>query len=260
MQKSFGFFLVFLCFLSFSVGLFFLFRNNAQIPGVGLINNVFSPVRRGVVGIVSNTEKESTLKAENDKLRKELRDQQKNAADLKALRDQFEMQKIRSNTLLPAAIVGMKGFVPGVSLPEGFILARGAQDGVKVGQVVIYQDNVIGKVSKITQTTALVDLVYTEQSTVNAKTLHTNAIGLIRGEGQGVMSMQGVVLSEKLDKGDEVLTKGDEDLDKTGYPPDLVIGKVVSVDKKASNLFQSAQVESLVPITKLTTVFIMMQH
>lgn len=259
MQKSFGFFLVFIFLLSFSSALVFLFRNNAQVPGGGVFNDIFSPVRRSVVGMVTKDEKESSLQQENDKLRKELLDQQKSMADLKALRDQFETQKIRSNTLLPAAIVGMKGFVPGVSLPEGLILARGSQDGVRVGQVVVYQDNVIGKIGKTTETTALVNLLYSENSTINAKTLHTNAIGLIRGLGQGVMSMEGVVLSEKLEKGDEVLTKGDEDLDKTGYPPDLVIGKIVSVDKKASNLFQTAQVESLVPITKLTTVFIMTQ-
>lgn len=151
----------------------------------------------------------------------------------------------------------MSGYLPGVSLPNGIILDKGSIDGVKKGQVVVYKDTVIGKIQKVTHNASRVMLVYDEQSTVNAKTVKTNALGLVKGQGQGVMQLSGVVLSEKLEKGDQVVTKGEMDTDSTGYPPDLVIGKIVSVDKKASSLFQSAQVESLVQIQKLTMVFIM---
>ena len=70
--------------------------------------------------------------------------------------------------------------------------------------------------------------------------------------------IKNVVLSDKLTVSDLVLTKGDIDLGR-GYPPDLIVGKIVSVDKKASSLFQSAQVISLVDITRVPIVFIILE-
>lgn len=68
--------------------------------------------------------------------------------------------------------------------------------------------------------------------------------------------LDNVVLAEGLEKDDLVSTKGDTDENGLGFPPDLVVGKIVSVNKKASNLFQSADIRSLVDFNKLETVFV----
>ena len=258
MQKRNTYFYLFLFLFSFSAGLFFLFRNNPDVPGISLIAGFFTPLREQTVRLVSGSGATTALEEENARLSKALRDQKKEEADLKALRDQFQTQSIRTSSLLPANIVGFTGVVPGVTkLPITLVLDKGTEDGVRAGQIVVYKDNVIGKVKRAAKTMALVDLVYSEGMTVNARTLQTNALGLITGQGQGVMQLSGVVLSEKLVENDQVLTKGDKEIDGSGYPPDLVIGKIVSVDKRASNLFQSAQVEGLIDVSKLTMVFIM---
>lgn len=256
MQKRNTFVFLFLFLFLLSVGSIFLSKQT-DIPGIQALSTIFSPIRSSIIRAFQSKASESELEKEVATLRKALRDQKKQDAELRALRDQFDTQQIRSQLLVPAAIVGMSGYIPGVSLPDGIILDKGSADGIKKGQVVIYRDTVIGKIEKVTQSAASVTLIYDEQSTVNAKTVKTNALGLVTGQGQGVMQLSGVVLSEKLERGDQVVTKGEMETDNTGYPPDLVIGKVVSVDKKASNLFQSAQVESFVMIQKLTMVFVM---
>jgi cell shape-determining protein MreC len=257
MQKRNSFIFLFLFLALLSVVLFFAFKSNSHVPGAGVIVGLFTPMRSGIVGVVNGVDTGTDVQDEVARLQKELRLQKKQDTELRALRDQFETQQVRTHALLPARIIGMKGYIPGVSLPDGFVIDKGSSDGIMAGQVVIYKDNVIGKIQKVAKTTSLIVLIYNEQVTINAKTLKTNALGLVKGQGQGVMQLSGVVLSEKLEKGDQVLTKGDMEINNTGYPPDIVIGKIVSVDKKASSLFQSAQVASLVPIAKLTIVFIM---
>lgn len=259
MQKRSIFFFLFVLLLLISAIMYAFTRNSQVLPG-GLLGGFFSPVRANIVRLINfrKGDNEEKLREENMKLQKEIRDQKKLEADAKALRDQFETEKIRTATLLPSHIIGMRSFIPGVSLPESIILDKGSDDSVQVGKIVVYKDNVIGKITKVSRTTSLVDLLYHQKSTISAKTLKTNALGLISGQGQGVMQLQGVVLSEKLELGDQVLTKGDAAGEIAEYPPDLVIGKIVSVDKRPSALFQVAEVESFINIAKLTMVFIML--
>lgn len=257
MQKRNTFLFLFLFLFILSLVIIFLFSRNVDAFGIGSVNKAFSPIRSSIVGLVRGGSSESAIESEIAALRKQLRDRKKQDAELQALRDQFDTQAIPSQSIIPASIIGMSGYVPGISLPDGLIIDKGSAEGMKKGQVVVYKDNVIGRVEKITEHAAKVILIYDEQSTVNAKTVKTNALGLVEGQGQGVMQLSGVVLSEKLEKGDQVVTKGEMETDSTGYPPDLVIGKIVSIDKKSSSLFQSAQVESLIPIQKLMMVFVM---
>ena len=70
------------------------------------------------------------------------------------------------------------------------------------------------------------------------------------------MILDNVLLTENLKNGDLVLTKGDVNLNGEGFLPGLIVGKIISVEKSPSALFQKAQVEGLVDVTKLSTVFV----
>ena len=74
------------------------------------------------------------------------------------------------------------------------------------------------------------------------------------------MTLDNVLLSENIKVGDIVTTKGDITLKRIGYPPDLIVGKIMSVDKNPSSLFQKARVESFVNLNKLYMVFILMNE
>lgn len=198
-----------------------------------------------------------TLQNENRVLTEKLVGMQKLQQDNVALRDQFQTTTISSTHLIPATVIGAPEFIPGLTAPEYLILNKGIQDGVRKGDVVVFENNLLGIVTKMTDTASEVTLVSNPNTSLTAKTSNTNAQGVLKGQGNGVMVFGSVLLSEKLEKGDVVLTNGSQQLSGQGVPPGLTIGKIVSVDKNPSSLYQSASVASLVNLSKLATVFVM---
>ena len=226
------------------------------------LKNIFSPVQSityqaisSVTGFGQNTEIQS-LKAQNLALTKQLIDQDKLISDNKALRDQFQTANPKSQNLFQADVVGAPGFVPGLSVPESLILDRGINDGIKVGNAVVYQNNLVGKITQVSGNASSVTLVANAASLFTAKTLVTGAQGVVKGQGGGKLILDNVLLSDNLKKDDLVLTKGDINMQNAGFPPDLIVGKITSVSKNPSDLFQKAEVESLVDFAKLEKVFI----
>src|SRR5581483_4103851 len=200
-------------------------------------------------GIFQNSSLKN-LKQENQRLSLKLLEMSKLQEENQALSDQFKTENSQNTNLLPAEIVGMPRFVPGVTLPDQIVLGRGSGDSVKVGQAVIFKNIFLGKIVAVSKSRSLATLVSDKSSTFTASTLETSALGVVRGTGDGEMILDNVLLSDTLK------TKGDLDNFGIGIPPDLLVGKIVSIDKKASNLFQSAKIKSLLDITRLSTVFI----
>ncbi len=262
MQKRRGLLLTTLFFLILCILFLTAFRSPFFSAGRGVIELIVVPLQRtiysafgGIFGF-GDGEKIKRLTDENSNLRSQIAKQKTLDAEVKALRDQFQTAKPDARTLLPAAIIGSKGFLPGISLPSEIVVNKGKHDGVEKGYVVVYKDNLLGVVTGVSQHVSLVKLVTSNTISFTAKTANTNALGVVSGQGSGVMLLKNVVLSDKLAVSDLVLTKGDMDEKGRGYPPDLIVGKIVSVDKKASSLFQSAQINSPVDITKIPIVFI----
>jgi|SRR5581483_2506284 len=206
-------------------------------------------------GIFQNSSLKN-LKQENQRLSLKLLEMSKLQEENQALSDQFKTENSQNTNLLPAEIVGMPRFVPGVTLPDQIVLGRGSGDSVKVGQAVIFKNIFLGKIVAVSKSRSLATLVSDKSSTFTASTLETSALGVVRGTGDGEMILDNVLLSDTLKISDLVKTKGDLDNFGIGIPPDLLVGKIVSIDKKASNLFQSAKIKSLLDITRLSTVFI----
>jgi cell shape-determining protein MreC len=201
--------------------------------------------------------------SELEKLRNENRDLQIKAAkvaalekDNRALRDQFAVTSPSSKTLLPAYIVGMSAFLPGVSTVDEIIIDKGSDDKVKSGSSIVFKDNLIGKVARTSPHLSVVDLINHKGILFTVRTSATNALGISQGDGKDTIVINNVLLSDTLQKGDIVVTKGDIQPDGLGFTPNLVVGKIISVNKKASALFQSAEVERLIDVTKLEIVFV----
>jgi rod shape-determining protein MreC len=231
-------------------------------PVDAILKNIFSPVQALTYGVFTkitgfgqDTEVKS-LKIQNFLLTQKLVDQNKLIGDNKALRDQFQTENPKSTNLMPADVVGAPGFIPGFSLPEILILNRGTSDGIKVGNAVVYQNNLIGKITNADGNLSSVTLVTNSSSQFIAETLGTKAQGIIKGQGGGELIFDNVVLSDNLRKDDLVLTRGDVNPQNSGFPPNLTVGKIVSVSKNSSDLFQKAEVKTLVDFSNLEKVFV----
>lgn len=255
------FFLTFFLFLFFSLVVFAIGKTNAISEIRGTIELVTTPMLRATKSIFQlpknffeNSDLQK-LQDENTKLRKKLIDQTELEKENSALKDQFKISYPKSTTLLEAKIIGSPGFLPGISPPSFLVIDKGAKDGILMGLAVVVKDTVIGKIIKVSSHVSVITLVSDVRSSFTAQ-VHSLALGVIKGEGGAEMVLENVLLSEELNIGDTVVTKGDVDQSGIGYPPNLIVGKITSIDKKPSSLFQTARVKSLLDFSALSTVFI----
>ncbi len=201
---------------------------------------------------ISESAKVKKLEEANLELLSRVADFEKLKRENAALSDQFQTSYPQSVKLLKAEIIGAPSFVPGISTPTFFILNIGAKDNVKKGSAVVVKDNLIGTIVQVSVNLSKVSLINSSLS-FTAKT-QNGAVGIVKGGGS--LTLENVLLSENIIIGELVLTKGDVNQDGIGIPADLIVGKIKSVEKNPSDLFQKAEVESFVNFVNLSTVFV----
>lgn len=259
MQRQGNYLLVLFVLLIISAFIFLLNRNNNLKTPASLISSFTMVFSRPAYGFLSwagfkNSEVEK-LKDENLNLSKKLIDQKKLIEDNKALNDQFQTTSVKSVDLLPADVVGAPRFLPGLSIPEFLVIDVGEKDGVRVGDAVVFKDNLVGKLTKVQNYLSEVTLINSTSSKFTGKT-STGILGVVKGEGNDEIVLDNVVLSDKLQKGDLILTNPGLNVDSTGTPPNLIVGKITSIDRNPSDLFQKAEIVSFLDFSRLTKVFV----
>jgi len=260
MQKR-SFFYIFLLFLFLSIFLLVLSGLGLTSRISSAVSTVFSPLQAISYSVLSSTKflnnsQVEKLTRQNQDFQQKLVDQQKLIADNKALRDQFQTQNPNNLSLLPAKVIGAAGFIPGVSSPETFTLDQGKINGVKVGEGVVYKDIAVGKIDQVSDSVSQVVLITNSASSFTVKTMNSSNLGVVKGQGGGTLILDNVLLSENLTTDELILTKGDMNVNGTGFPPDLVVGKIKSINKNPSALFQKAELQSPLNFETVSDVFI----
>lgn len=249
------FFFLFLSFIFYAV-----FQTALGKNILGEVQLWIHPLQNGMVSLFETAKgkltKEEALRLEIAQLRSQLVEQRELEKEIQALRDQFAVTTPPSKNLIPAKIVGLMSFLPGLTLPDQLIIDKGEKDGVKKGCMVVYKNTLLGRVTKTSPHLSVVDLTFKKGFSITAQTSQTGALGVVRGLGDGEIILDTVVLSDTLKKGDYVLTKGSMQEDGTGSPPGLIIGTILSLDKKPSALFQTARLLRPLDVTRLSTIFV----
>src|SRR3989344_2336709 len=261
MKKKENFTSIFLFFLIFALTIFTLSKSGFLSFPASILQKALSPfqsITYSSFNFLSKADDSKIKKLENEnrELVKKIVNQNILQKENSALADQFATTSVRSQTLLAAKIVGAPSFIPGVSLPQSFIIDKGTGDNVKVGNAVIYKDNLVGKIVESNLYFSKIDLITNSSFSSTVKTLRTQAPGVIKGDGEEQMILDNILQSDDIKVSDVILTKGDQDVRGRGIPPDLTLGKLVSVNKKPSNLFQKGEVVSLLDFSNLSTVFV----
>jgi rod shape-determining protein MreC len=135
------------------------------------------------------------------------------------------------------------------------IINQGARDGVRVGQPVISEGGLVGRVEDVTATAAWVRLVVDQRSAVNARLQDTRAEGTVVGQLTGGMRMQFVSQEAELAEGELVLTSGLGG----NFPPSIVVGQVASVRAQEAELFQEAEIRPTVDFGTLELVSVIVE-
>jgi rod shape-determining protein MreC len=150
---------------------------------------------------------------------------------------------------LTAAVIGQDAS----QAVRSIVIDKGTADGVRVGMPVESARGLVGQVYRTTQNSAQVVLITDSSSAIPARLGTSRATGILRGGGLGgVLSIDWIDLKHQVEVGEIVLTSG------LGgrFPQDLVIGRVIEVDRREAELFQRAIVQAAADLEALEVVFV----
>lgn len=199
----------------------------------------------------------SQLSAENQRLKAEvaaLRQRISADTELKsqneALRRQLGAGSINPRQLVAADVIGYQ--------PDNFrqfiTISRGSRDGIRQGMAVVSSGTLVGTVQEVDLTTAKVFLVIDPNFRVAAidQDQPDRPTGTIRGQIGNGLVFDKIAQNQTVKPGDTVITSGlGSDIAKG-----IIIGRIQTVDKRENGVFQSAQVSTDVPFSRLELVYV----
>jgi rod shape-determining protein MreC len=249
--------------------LILLFRSAAVVQGAAEVGTqVLVPVQRALAETGITTNRFFQAIGELDRLRTD-------NADLRAANDRLTLENARLAEASIAAQQAAKLDAAQRALPyktitapviardpsgvlKTIVIGAGTDQGVRVDQVVLAEQGVVGRVSEAGSNYAKVLLVTDSSSSVSALVQTSRASGIVRGEYGDTLVMEWILQSDPVKPGDIVVTAGlgiGNEL-RSLYPKGLVIGTVVDVTKAEVSAYQRAVVAPAVDLRKLENVLI----
>ncbi len=132
------------------------------------------------------------------------------------------------------------------------IIDKGSNEGLRRGMPVVTDQGLVGRVDAVISSAARVQLISSLTSAVNIRLEKAGREAILTGSVAGDLTLDLVPQDVPLEAGDLVLTSGLGG----GYPADLIVGQVLSVRKRDSDLFQQAVIQPVVDFTKLKIVLV----
>lgn len=129
---------------------------------------------------------------------------------------------------------------------------RGARNGVAVGDPVVSQAGLVGRVTQVSATGAEVLLITDPNSSVHARVQSTRDNGLVQGTISGDLVLSFLDIESNIRPGDLVVSSGETQ----AFPADIVIGQITGVSLTDDELFQQAAISSLVDVDRLEIVLV----
>jgi len=107
---------------------------------------------------------------------------------------------------------------------------KGADDGIREGMPVVTGAGLVGRVQLVTDRRSVIQLIVDPRFSVGARHVPTQGLGLIEGRGSGRPLSFVVPGDVEVGVGDLLETSG---LDRSLYPPDVPIGRIIALDPEA---------------------------
>ncbi len=141
------------------------------------------------------------------------------------------------------------------TLVNYIIIDQGREDDVAVGMPVVTPAGLVGRVTEVGSSWARVLLLNDTTSSVNAVVQSTRATGIVQGQAQGsdLLVMRYLPLGESVKVDDLILTSGIGG----AFPKRLVLGQVIQVRQRDTDLFTEAIIRPSVDFARLEFVLVM---
>src|SRR3712207_1148997 len=140
---------------------------------------------------------------------------------------------------------------------DGFVINRGASDGIKKKMVVVTGDGLVGQVTSVGTNWSIVQSIINENIQVAGMVNSTRENdGVVKGfrdySNKLLAKLYFLPLDSKVKKGDVILTSGLGPF----YPKDIKIGTVIEVEEDKGKLIKNAVIEPSVDFNKLEELFV----
>jgi len=217
-------------------------------------------VKNSVTDFFSSFSEYNSLRAENEQLRKNISELQKEL--LSYYNTDVEMERLRQ-------LSGVKETIPDVSFIAADIVSvsgdgygsvyslnKGTSDGIELKAVAVSADGLVGKVTAVGLNWATVTAITDPSMSVGAVIPRTEDVGMTESSvslrSEGKLKLSYIPVSTVIMRGDEVYTSGLGGI----YPYGIKIGTVSDVVVEDNGLTQYAVVEPAADLENLRRVYI----
>lgn len=132
------------------------------------------------------------------------------------------------------------------------MINRGSDDGLRRGMPVVTNQGLTGRIAAVTAGAARVQLITDPTSSINVRIEPSRAQAVLTGSITGELTLEMIPQSAEVQIGDLVLSSGLGG----NYPPNILIGQIVSVRQKETDLYQSAAIQPVVDFSQLEIVLV----
>ncbi|MCA9364489.1 MAG: rod shape-determining protein MreC [Candidatus Moranbacteria bacterium] len=206
-------------------------------------------ITRVITEIGSIKKQNNTLKDEVAKLKVENARLATIEEENKHLRAEIGLKEKEAIEAMAVEVIGADSQSQG----DWILINKGNNVDIKEEAIVMSKEGVyLGKVEEVFPTSARVMLATNTQSTVGAIVAGKNIKGIVKGEYGLSMKFSLVLQSEQLEKGDVVVTSGNNN----ETPEGLLLGTVQDVHQSDDALFLGADLISQVDISQLRIAYV----
>jgi rod shape-determining protein MreC len=223
----------------------------APRPVIILVEDITLPVKNffsTVYSLRSITQENSQLKAQVSQLQQQLAQYQEESRENDALRAELGFVQNSKQALAPCTVLSENPF----GMTDALVLNCGSGDGVDVGEAVISQGYLVGKIIYSTDHSSTALLVTDANFSTDARVSQTNATAIVKGSfGSGIILDQ-VPQTSDLKNGWLIVTAGIN----AQIPKGILIGEVGNILSGGSDLFKQAALASPIDFNNLQFVFV----
>jgi len=226
----------------------------APRPVMLLAKNISLPVKNFFTTLYQLrkiSDENGILTAKVAQLQQQLAASNQQSVENEALRKELGFVKNAKQPLVPCTVLSQNPF--GIS--DSIVMNCGTDEGVTVGQAVVSQGYMVGKITYAGKNESAALLAISSDFSTDAMISQTSASGIVKGSFSSGLIVDQVPQSTDLQKGWLVVTAGINDK----VPKNILIGEVGDILSASSDLFKRASLINPVDYNNLEFVFVVQQ-
>lgn len=233
-----------------------------------VVGTVFAPchyvaqkIANGIDSVAGTVSGDAEYEKEINKLNEEIGDLRSQLVDYENLKNQNALYKefleLKEENpdfkFAEASVIGRDG----ADIYKSFTISKGAVNGIKKGNPVLWGKYLVGVVDKVYPDYSVVKTVLDVSFNVSAYEIISNEISYVTGNAklarEGKCKMANLSASTKVSYGSIICTAGLS----TTVPKGLIIGTVDEIDDEPTDISSYAVITPGVDIDEITSVFVL---